>query len=181
VGCTYKYLNGGPGSPAFFCVRSELQDELRSPIQGWFGQDDQFAMGPRYQRRAGIGGWLAGTPTVTALLAIDEGIAMIERAGIDAIRSKGIALTEYAVGLHDAWLAPLGFRLGSPRDASRRGSHVSVRRADARLLTEALLANGVVPDFREPDSIRIGLSPLSTRFVDVFEGIRRLRDLAANR
>ena len=179
VGCTYKYLNGGPGAPAYLYVRADLQAELRNPIQGWFGQADQFEMGEGFQPRPGIVGWLTGTPGMLGLAAAEEGIRLSVEAGIDAIRAKGIALTEYAIALHDAWLAPLGFELGSPREAVRRGSHVSVRRADARALTGQLIAAGVLPDFRAPDSIRLGLSPLTTSFADVARGIEILAGLAA--
>ncbi len=178
VGCTYKYLNGGPGAPAWLYVRRGLQRQLRKPIQGWFGQRDQFAMGQGYAAAPGIRGWLAGTPGIIALAAAEEGIRLVAEAGMAAIRAKGIALTEYAIELHDAWLAPLGFSLGSPRDAQSRGAHVAVRRDDARDLTKRLIDARVVPDFREPDSIRLGLSPLTTSFADVHEGLRRLRDLA---
>ena len=178
VGCTYKYLNGGPGAPAYLYIRADLQRALRNPIQGWFGQADQFEMGEGFRPAAGITGWLTGTPGILGLAAAEEGIRVSAEAGIDAIRAKGIALTEYAIALHDAWLAPLGFALGSPREAARRGSHVSVRRADARELTRAMIAAGVLPDFRAPDSIRLGLSPLTTRFVDVARGMEILRDLA---
>ena len=178
VGCTYKYLNGGPGAPAYVYIRSDLQASLRNPIQGWFGQADQFEMGQAFRPMAGIGGWLTGTPGILGLAAAEEGIRVSVEAGIDAIRAKGIALTEYAIALHDAWLAPLGFTLGSPRQAARRGAHVSVRRADARDLTRRLIEAGVLPDFRAPDSIRLGLSPLTTSFADVARGVSILRDLA---
>ncbi|HEY3163502.1 MAG TPA: kynureninase [Candidatus Limnocylindrales bacterium] len=178
VGCTYKYLNGGPGAPAYLFIRSDLQAELRNPIQGWFGQADQFEMSQGFRPTPGIGGWLTGTPGVLGLAAAEEGIRVSVEAGIDAIRAKGIALTEYAIALHDSRLAPLGFTLGSPRDAARRGSHVSVRRADARELTRAMIAAGVIPDFRAPDSIRLGLSPLTTSFADVARGIAVLAELA---
>jgi kynureninase len=178
VGCTYKYLNAGPGAPAFLYVRRRLQNELRNPIQGWFGQRDQFAMAQGYDPIPGIGSWLTGTPTVMALEAIDEGVRLIGEGGLERIRAKAAALTGYAIGLHDAWLAPLGFALGSPRDDSRRGAHVAVRRSDAAALSDALTASGVVADYREPDSIRLGLSPLTTSFAEVREGIGRLRDLA---
>jgi kynureninase len=179
VGCTYKYLNGGPGAPAFLYVRRELQGTLRNPIQGWFGQRDQFAMGPAYDPEPRIRAWLTGTPTILALAAVEEGARLAGEAGIEAIRAKGVALTEYAIGLHDAWLAPLGFQLGSPRDAARRGAHVAVRHPDGRRYNTALIAAGVVPDFREPDSIRLGLSPLTTSFGDVWRGVNRLRQIAA--
>jgi kynureninase len=177
VGCTYKYLNGGPGAPAYLYIRRDLQATLRNPIQGWFGQSDQFEMGEGFRAAPGIGGWLTGTPGILGLAAAEEGIRVSVEAGIDRIRAKGIALTEYAIALHDAWLAPLGFELGSPRDPARRGAHVSVRHADARSLTRDLIEAGVVPDFRAPDSIRLGLSPLTTSFTDVARGIGVLRDL----
>jgi kynureninase len=179
VGCTYKYLNGGPGAPAYLYVRRDLQGELRNPIQGWFGQADQFEMGQGFRPMPGIGGWLTGTPGILGLAAAEEGIRVSVEAGVDAIRAKGIALTEYAIALHDASLAPLGFTLGSPRAAARRGSHVSVRRADARELTRRMIETGVLPDFRAPDSIRLGLSPLTTSFADVARGIAVLAELAA--
>ncbi|HJP88235.1 MAG TPA: kynureninase [Candidatus Limnocylindrales bacterium] len=177
VGCTYKYLNGGPGAPAYLYVRRELQDELRPPIQGWFAQLNQFEMGPSFERRAGIGGWLVGTPGIIALTAVRAGIEIVAEAGIDAIRAKGIALTEYAIAVTDQLLAPLGCTIGSPRDAARRGAHVSIRHPEARRLTRDMIARGVIPDFRAPDSIRIGLSPLTTSFADVSAGISAIRDL----
>jgi kynureninase len=179
VGCTYKYLNGGPGAPAYLYVRRELQDELRPPIQGWFAQRDQFEMGPTFERAPGIAGWLVGTPSILALTAVQAGVELIAEAGMDAIRAKGIALTEYAIALTDAWLAPLGCSIGSPRDAARRGAHVGIRHPDARRLTSALIERGVIPDFRAPDTIRIGLSPLSTSFADVHRGLTVLRSVLA--
>jgi kynureninase len=178
VGCTYKYLNGGPGAPAYLYIRSDLQGELPNPIQGWFGQADQFEMGQGFRPRPGIAGWLTGTPGMLGLAAAEEGIRVSVEAGIDAIRAKGTALTEYAIALHDAWLAPLGFSLGSPREAARRGAHVAVRRSDARELTRRLIEAGVVPDFRAPDSVRLGLSPLTTSFSDVARGVATLARLA---
>jgi kynureninase len=178
VGCTYKYLNAGPGAPAFLYLRKGLQHELRNPVQGWFGQRDQFAMGPTYQPRTGIAGWLVGTPPVLGEAAVEEGVRLVVEAGIDRIRRKGIDLTEYAIELYDAWLADAGFRLGSPREAVRRGAHVSLLRSDAEHLTQSLIRAGVVPDFRPPDGIRLGLSPLSTRFTDVWDGLACLRELA---
>jgi kynureninase len=178
VGCTYKYLNAGPGSPAFVYVRHELQGELRNPVWGWFGQHDQFAMAQGYDPEPGIRSWLVGTSPIVALAAVEEGALLAAEAGIDRIRSKGVALTEYAIGLHDAWLAPRGFTLGSPREPAHRGAHVSVRRADARELCARLIDRGVVPDFREPDSIRLGVAPLYTRFVDVHRGLEILQELA---
>jgi kynureninase len=177
VGCTYKHLNGGPGAPGYLYVRTDLQAELRPPIQGWFAQTDQFAMGPRFERRPGIGGWLVGTPGIIGLAAAEAGIALTAEAGVEPIRAKGIALTEFAIEMLDAWLAPLGCSLGSPRDTARRGAHVAIRHPDAKRLTADLIVRGVIPDFREPDSIRIGVSPLATSFEEVWLGLDALRRL----
>lgn len=177
VGCTYKYLNGGPGAPAYLYVRRELQGELRPPIQGWFAQRAQFEMGPTFERAEGITGWLVGTPGILGLAAAEAGIELVAEAGIEAIRAKGIALTEYAIELFDAWLAPLGCALGSPRDSTRRGTHVAIRHPDARRLTGNLAARGVVVDFREPDVMRFGLSSLTTAFEDADRGVTTLAEL----
>jgi kynureninase len=177
VGCTYKYLNGGPGAPAFLYVRREHQAVLPNPIQGWFGRRDQFAMGQGYQPADGIRRWLVGTPPVLGLAAVEEGAEIAAEAGIEAIRAKGTALSEYAIALSDARLTRLGCTIGSPRDSAVRGAHVSIRHPDAGRLCRELIAVGVIPDFREPDSIRLGLAPLYTRFVDVWDGIDRLRGL----
>ena len=177
VGCTYKYLNGGPGAPAFLYVRAELQDEVRQPIWGWLGRRDPFEMAPGYIPGEGIGAMLSGTPPVLALTAVAAGLDLVVEAGIDAIRAKSIALTEYAIALIDEWLAPLGCSVGSPREAARRGSHVALVHPDARVLTQRLIADGVIPDFRTPDVIRLGLSPLTTHFTDVYDGLDRVRRL----
>jgi kynureninase len=177
AGCTYKYLNGGPGAPGYLYVRRDLQAELRPPIQGWFAQADQFAMGPGFRPRAGIAGWLTGTPGVIGLAAAEAGIALAAKAGVERVRVKGVALTEYAIELHDTWLAPLGCRLGSPRNATRRGAHVAIRHPAAERLTAELIERGVIPDFRAPDSIRIGCSPLTTSFEEVRRGLAALREL----
>ena len=177
VGCTYKHLNGGPGAPAFLYVRRELQPELRPPIQGWMAQTDQFEMGPAFRPRDGIEGWQVGTPGIIGLTAAEAGIELVAEAGIDRIRAKGVALTGYAVELLDAWLAPVGCSLGSPRDPARRGAHIAIRHPDARHLITALQERQVITDFRAPDSIRIGLSPLTTSFDDVHRGLAAIRDL----
>ena len=180
VGCTYKYLNAGPGAPAFLYVRAGLQEELRSPVQGWFGQRDQFAMGPDYEPAPGIDRFLAGTPPILGLAAVEAGAAMLAEAGIAAVAAKAAALTGLAVELVDARLAPLGFTLGTPRDPARRGAHVSLRHPDAWRICRALIERAdVVPDFRAPDSIRFGLPPLYTRFVDVWDAVDRLAGIVA--
>ena len=177
VGCTYKYLNGGPGAPAWLYVRGSLQAQLRNPIQGWFGQRDQFAMGQGYKPRPDIGAWLTGTPGMLALAAAEVGIRLVAEAGMARIRAKGIALTEYAIALVDDRLESRGVTLGSPRDPARRGAHVAIRHPDAHRLTAGLIDAGVVPDFRAPDSIRLGLSPLTTSFADVARGVGALERL----
>ncbi len=179
VGCTYKYLNGGPGSPAFLYVRRELQDQLRQPIWGWFGQRDQFAMGPAYDPVPGIERFGVGTPPVVAMTAVEVGARLVAEAGIGALAAKGRALGELTVALADAWLAPHGVALASPRDAARRGSHVTLAHPQAWQLTQALIDRGVVPDFRTPDRVRLGPAPLYTRFVDVWDAMDRFREVLA--
>jgi kynureninase len=181
VGCTYKYLNAGPGAPAFLYVRRELQPELRTPIQGWFGQRDQFRMGPLYEPVEGVERFHAGTPPILGTAAVEVGAELVAEARIARLRAKSEELTALAVDLHDAWLAPLGFELGTPRDPARRGAHVSLRHPEAWRICRALIERaGVVPDFRLPDSVRLGLPPLYTRFVDVWDALDRLRRLVAD-
>ena len=177
VGCTYKYLNGGPGAPAYMYARAELQDELRQPIWGWLGRRDPFEMEPGYLPATGARALLSGTPPVLALTAVDEGVRLVAEAGIDAIRAKGIALTESAIELADELLAPLGVRVASPRDPTRRGAHVALAHSEAKRLCGELIERSVIPDFRRPDVIRFGFSPLTTRFVDVWDGVDTLRSL----
>lgn len=178
VGCTYKYLNAGPGAPAFLYVRAELQGGLSSPIWGWFGQRNQFEMGPAYEPEQGLARFLAGTPPILDLTAIETGARLVGEAGIEAIRAKSVALTELAVELHDARLAPLGFELGTPRDPARRGAHVALRHPEAWRVCRALIERAnVVPDFRGPDSVRFGFPPLYTRFMDVWDAVDRLSRL----
>jgi len=178
VGCTYKYLNAGPGAPGYLYVASELQGRLRSPIQGWFGQSEQFAMERDYDPVPGIGRFLAGTPPILQLAAVEEGAKLTAEAGMAAIREKSVGLTELIVALHDEWLEPLGFELGSPRDPARRGSHVSVDHPRAWTFTRALIDAGVTPDFRGPDSIRLGVAPLYTGFAEIYDALDRLRAIA---
>ena len=178
VGCTYKYLNAGPGAPAFLYVRRELQSSMRSPIQGWFGQRDQSVMAPGYEAADGIERFAAGTPSVVGLAAIDAAIGLVEEAGIASSAEKGRSLTDLAIELADAWLTSIGFSLGSPRDASLRGAHIALRHADAWPIARALIERaGVVPDFRPPDVLRLGFAPLYTRHVDVWDALDRLRGL----
>jgi kynureninase len=182
VGCTYKYLNAGPGAPAFLYVRTALQAELRTPIQGWFGQRDQFDMDRAYEPADGVARFLAGSTSVPGLVAARTGAELVREAGIDAIAAKGRALTAFAVELHDAHLAPLGVELGTPRDPSRRGAHVAFRHPEAWRVCRALIERAaVVPDFRRPDTVRFGFPPLYTSFADVGEAVERLRRVIERR
>ncbi|WP_448624676.1 kynureninase [Geodermatophilus sp. URMC 64] len=180
VGCTYKYLNAGPGAPAFLYVRRDLHDQLRQPIWGWFGQQDQFAMGPVYVPVPGIERFGVGTPPVVAMAAVEVGARLVAEAGVERLAAKGRAMTELIVALADEWLGPQGVALASPRDAGRRGSHVTVAHPAAWQLTQALIDRRVVPDYRTPDRVRLGPAPLYTRFVDVWDAMDRFRELLAS-
>ena len=178
VGCTYKYLNAGPGAPAFLYVRNDLQQQLHQPVQGWLGQRDMFAMGPVYDPVPGIGRFMTGTPNIIGTAAVAEGVSLLAEAGIGALRDKGMRLTSYLINLADAWLAPLGFNLASPRDAAHRGSHVCLRHPEAARIGSALTAAGVIGDLREPDRLRLGLAPITTSFTDVWEAADTIRRIA---
>lgn len=177
VGCTYKYLCGGPGSPAFIYVRREHQDMLRQPVWGWLGRRDPFRMDPGYEPADGIRAFLSGTPPVLALHALEPGLELVMLAGIERIRVKAIALTGLAITLADAWFTEHGMAVGSPRDGAHRGAHVALVHPDAQRLCAALGERGVLVDYRAPDVVRIGLSPLTTRFVEVWDGLDVLRGL----
>jgi kynureninase len=178
VGCSYKYLNGGPGSPAFAYVSTRHQATLRQPIQGWLGSATPFEMGPEYEPASGIRGFLSGTPPIIGMLAMQDMIALIEEVGMPAIRAKSIALTEFAIALADELLPAA--RLATPRQPERRGSHITLDHPDFAEIMPRLWHSGIVPDFRRPDGIRLGLSPLSTSFTEVELGVRAIaRELAA--
>ncbi|ALX65662.1 kynureninase [Microbacterium sp. XT11] len=181
VGCTYKYLNGGPGSPAFAYLRREHQGLLRQPIQGWWSAADIFAMGPSYEPAGDIRQLLSGTPPVMSMLAMQGMLDLIEQATIEGVRAKSLSLTDLAVRAYDEALAPLGVRLLSPRDAGARGGHVTIGHPDFREVTQSLWSEGIIPDFRFPDGIRLGLSPLSTSHVETVTGVLAVRDAIARR
>ncbi len=178
VGCTYKYGNSGPGSPAWLFVRHELQEELQVPIQGWFAQRDQFVMGSVFEKAEDIRGFQVASPSIIGIRIVECSYAMIGRAGIAAIEHKAALGTELMIALSDAWLAPFGITLGTPREASHRGGHIIIRHPDAAKIALALrtLVN-VVPDYREPDAIRLAISPLPTSYTEVWDGFDRLRGL----
>jgi len=182
VGCTYKYLNGGPGAPAFLYVRKDLQERLLSPIWGWFGQKEQFDMALNYQPAPGLTRFLAGTPTILSLSAVEPSVDLILEAGIDRLREKSVRQTEYLIGLWEETLKPLGVKLNSPQDATCRGSHVSLGHPEGLRIDRALIEEmQVIPDFRYPDNIRFGIAPLYTSFADIHEAMARLRRVLAER
>jgi kynureninase len=182
VGCTYKYVNGGPGAPAFLYVRQDLQNSLANPLWGWFGHRDQFDMAPDYRPAPGIQRFLVGTPPVLSLLAVEPGVDLLLEAGVDRIRAKSVAQTEYLVRLWERELRPLGFALNSPRDPARRGSHISLGHPEALRIDRALIDEmAVLPDFRYPDNLRLGVSPLYTSFADLHEAVTRIARVVRER
>jgi len=180
VGCTYKYLNGGPGAPAFAYVARALQADLRQPIQGWMGAADPFAMGDSYEPAAGVRRLVSGTPPILGMLPMRDMLSLVERVGIEAIRAKSVALTEFAIEIADEWLVPLGVELASPRASERRGGHVTLAHPSFSTLMRQLWAGGVIPDFRPPQLLRIGLSPLSTSFSEAAIGLTQVAQLLAS-
>ncbi|MGU3646206.1 kynureninase [Microbacterium sp. C23T] len=172
VGCTYKYLNGGPGSPAFAYVAARLQDRLAQPIQGWMGTADVFAMGPEYRPADGMRRFLSGTPPIVGMLAMQDTLDLLGEVGIEAVRAKSVALTEFAVRVADELLAPLGVTVASPRNPAERGGHVTLSHPSMRAVTARLWTQDVIPDYRDPGGLRIGLSPLSTSFAETLAGLR---------
>jgi kynureninase len=179
VGCTYKYLNGGPGSPAYLYVKKERQEELFSPIQGWFAADAPFAFDRDFKPAEGISRFLAGTPPVLSMRAAGPGLDLILEAGVEAIREKSMRLSGYLIGLSGEILDASDFSLGSPEDPGIRGSHVSLRHAEAFRICSAMKnppegEMKVIPDFREPDNIRLGLSPLYNTFGEVYAAVHRI-------
>jgi kynureninase len=181
VGCTYKYGNSGPGAPAWLYVSKRVQKELQVPIQGWFAQDAQFEMGPVFERSQTIRGFQIASPSLMGIRCVQTAFAMIKEAGIDAIAYKAAVGTQMMIDLYDAWLAPLGIELNTSRDPKERGGHISLVHPDAAQICVAMrtIAN-VVPDYRTPNSIRLAISPLPTSYVEVWDGLERMRDLVAS-
>jgi kynureninase len=179
VGCTYKYLNAGPGAPAFAYVAARLREVLRQPIWGWFSQRDQFAMGPAYDPAPGMAKFMTGTPSIPGTAAVEEGARLLLEAGIELMRAKSIRLTAYLIELADAWLVPLGCAIATPREASRRGGHVSFCHPEAERIVARLAEQGIITDYRTPDRFRLGLPALTTRFTDVRDAAEAARDLIA--
>jgi len=182
VGCTYKYGNSGPGSPAWLYVNKKIQRELQVPILGWFGNEDQFGMGPDFEKAEGIRGFQIASPSIIGIRGVQVAFAMIEEAGIDVIASKAAIGTQMMIDLYDEWLAPLGYTLLTSRNPKERGGHISIGHPDAARICVALrkFAN-VIPDYRTPDAIRLAIAPLPTSYVEVWDGFQRIRDLTQSR
>jgi kynureninase len=181
VGCTYKYGNSGPGSPAWLYVSKKIQKELQVPIQGWFAQDAQFEMGPVFERAQNIRGFQIASPSLIGIRCVQTAFSMIKEAGIDAIAHKAAVGTQMMIDLYDAWLAPLGIELNTSRDPKERGGHISLVHPDAAQICVALRQiSNVIPDYRTPNSIRLAISPLPTSYVEVWDGFARMRDLVAS-
>ena len=182
VGCTYKYGNSGPGSPAWLYVSKRVQGELQVPIQGWFGNEDQFGMGVEYVKASGIRGFQIASPSIIGIRGVQTAFSMIEEAGIAEIAKKAATGTQMMIDLFDAWLAPLGYTLLTSRDASERGGHISIGHPDAAQICVALRKfSNVIPDYRTPNAIRLAIAPLPTSYVEVWDGFERIRDLTLSK
>ena len=181
VGCGYKYLNGGPGAPAYVFVAKGLQDALQSPLSGWMGHAEPFAFEPDYRPAAGIKRQLAGSPPILSMLALEVAIDLWLRIDQKAARSKSMALGDLFIQRVDETCRDLGVEVVSPREAERRGSQVSLRHKEAYRVMRALIDRGVIGDFRTPDLLRFGFAPLYTRYVDMFDAVRVLREVLASR
>ncbi len=182
VGCTYKYGNSGPGSPAWLYVNKRVQNELQVPIQGWFGNEDQFGMGPEFVKAKGIRGFQIASPSIVGVRGVQTAFAMIEEAGIKSISEKAATGTQMMIDLFDAWLADLGYTLLTSRDASERGGHISIGHPQAAQICIALRQFvNVIPDYRTPNTIRLAIAPLPTSYVEIWDGFQRLRDLTISK
>lgn len=186
LGCSYKYLNGGPGAPAFLYVRPDLQPIINSPMWGWFGDQRPFSFELDYVSAQDISRFLVGTPPVLSMRAIEPGLDLILEAGMDRLRLKSIRQTEFLISLARQRLFSLGFSLGSPSETSQRGSHVSLRHAEGYRICRAMIeadppAMRVIPDFRTPDNIRLGITPLYTNYREIYLAVERIQEIIENR
>jgi kynureninase len=177
VGCGYKYLNGGPGSPAFVYVREDLQAGLQQPLQGWFGHASPFTFDQAYVPAQGMSRMLVGTTSVLSMIALEEALKVYEGVSMQVIRTKSESLTQLFIELYDAHIAPLGFGVATPRDASQRGSQVSFTHSEGYAIMQALIARGVVGDFRAPNILRFGFAPLYVSYADVVHSVEILREV----
>lgn len=186
VGCTYKYLNGGPGSPAFLYVNKKLQEQINSPVWGWFGDSNPFAFDHQYKPAAGISRFMVGTPPILSLAAVEPGLDLLLSAGMENVREKSIRQTEYLNYLSREKLTHLGFKFGSPADFKRRGSHISLQHPEAYRICQAMInpdddSPCIIPDFRAPDNIRFGITPLYTTFSEIHQAVARVEQIVSGK
>ncbi|HXV97676.1 MAG TPA: kynureninase, partial [Anaerolineae bacterium] len=186
IGCTYKYLNGGPGAPAFLYVRRDLQTQLNQPMWGWFAAKNPFAFDLDYTPADDISRYKVGTPPMLSMKAVEPALDILLEAGMERLRAKSVRQTDYLIFLAEQWLVPLGFTIGTPRQAGIRGSHVSIRHEESYRINRALIeaeppAVKVIPDFRAPDNIRLGIAPLYTTFTEIYRAMDRLREIVEER
>jgi kynureninase len=182
VGCTYKYGNSGPGSPAWLYVRKSIQSQVLPTIQGWFANDKQFEMGPYFEPADHIRRFQIASPSIIGIRAMQASYKMIEEAGMSAISQKAALGTDLILALYDAWLEPLGFSLLTPRESEKRGGHITVGHPDAKKIAAAMRSmTNTIPDYRTPDSIRLAIAPLPTSYTEVYDGLARMRDLVQSK
>jgi kynureninase len=181
VGCGYKYLNGGPGAPAFAFAARRHHGVLESPLWGWMGHAAAFDFEPRYEPAAGVGRLRVGTPPILSLAALECGVESIAEIGVDRLRTKSVALSELLIAAVEHECDGFGFELASPREASSRGSQVSLRHPNGYAIMQALIGEGVIGDFRAPDLLRFGFAPAYVRFVDVWDAVAVLRRVMTER
>ncbi|MBF3222577.1 kynureninase, partial [Pseudomonas aeruginosa] len=177
IGCTYKYLNGGPGSPAYVWVAPRLRERVWQPLSGWFGHSRQFAMEPRYQPGEGITRFLCGTQPITSLALVECGLDIFARTDMQRLRDKSLALADLFIELVESRCERFGLTLVTPREHARRGSHVSFEHAQGYAIVQALIDRGVIGDYREPGILRFGFTPLYTRFVEVWDAVQALLEI----
>lgn len=186
VGCTYKYLNGGPGSAAFLYVRKDLQKSISNPIWGWFGHQKPFTFDLKYQADLSIGQFAAGTPGILSMAALEPGLDLLLEAGIENLRNKSIAQSNFLQEMVEEFLQPLGFSLASPKNAEQRGSHVTLKHPEGFRISQAMIepknnTKIIIPDFRMPDNIRLGIAPLYNSFNDLYECVVRLKNIVTEK
>ena len=182
VGCTYKYLNGGPGSPAFLYIRKDVQKRIDNPISSWFAHKSPFEFDPNFIPSTNIQKFAIGTPSILSLATIEPGLDLTLEAGMDRLRAKSIRQSQFLCDMIHEHLVPLGFQIGSPKDYNSRGSHISIQHPESFRISKALIEpiSGqkiIIPDFRPPNNIRIGITPLYLSFKDLVESVFRIKSI----
>lgn len=186
AGCTYKYLNGGPGAPAFLYVKKELQEKLENPIWSWFSHEKPFDFNPEYKAATGIQKFAIGTPSILSLAAVEPGLDVLLEAGIENLREKSVRQSTFLIALIQEYLLPFGFQIATPLDEKIRGSHVSLQHEEGYRITRAMMepknnSKIIIPDFRPPNTIRLGIAPLYNSFEDLYETVLRIKFIVETR